>query len=82
MTCFVSTPVTSNNTYTGILLLLMRLKERKTDLIVSLNLPDLSVTADNLMVDQDQLSLRLQDARAAIDEVVSSFEIKDWGLFL
>lgn len=82
VTCFVSSPANSDGKYTGILVLLMRLVDQKTDLLVTCNVPDLSVLDDAAVGDRPQLSQRLQDARLLIDEVASSFEIMDWNLFI
>lgn len=74
--------MTENGTYTAILVLLMRLEEKVTDLVVSLNLPGVSITEDAATNgDQAQLSTRLQDGRTAMAEIISSFDIKDWTLF-
>jgi len=81
LTCFVSAPPTNTGKYTGILMLLVRLAAQTTDIVVTFNLPGLSVHEDVVVSDQDSLSTRLQTARAAIAGIVDSFDIKDWTLF-
>jgi hypothetical protein len=62
-------------------MLLVRLAAQTTDIVVTFNLPGLSVHEDVVVSDQDSLSTRLQTARAAIAGIVDSFDIKDWTLF-
>ena len=81
LTCFVSSPANTDGRYTGILLLLARLEDQTTDLVVTFNLPDLSVHEDVLVADQDALSTRLQSARTVMADIIASLQIKDWKLF-
>jgi len=79
--CFVSSPANESGRYTGILLLLARLKDHTTDMAITFNLPDLSIHDDVVVVDQDALSARLQMARTVMAEIIASLQIKDWTLF-
>lgn len=70
--------------FTGILLVLVRLIEQKTDIVITVNVPH--VPGEYLKEDVDFAAARqgpLMDAAASIKQhILQTFEIKDYGLFV
>lgn len=65
--------------YVYIHLLLLRLKEQGTDLMVSVNIPHYPDEYEKPK--QGEATRLMKDSETVKDRILESFEIKDWGLF-
>ena len=84
---FMQTPPTSNPhpnrktpEFTYIHLLLLRLKEQGTDVIISINIPHYPGEYTKAQSEGGETQL-MRESGAVREGVLQSFEIKDWGLF-
>ncbi|KAF2851261.1 Mog1p/PsbP-like protein [Plenodomus tracheiphilus IPT5] len=84
---FIQTPPTPNPNprrkvpeFTYIHLLLLRLKEQGTDIMVTLNIPHYAGEYEKAAGEDGQTQL-MKDSKVAREKVLESFEIKEWGLF-
>lgn len=72
--------------FTGILLTLLRLKDQKTDILISVNVPHTRVRGDyepdKLDFSTGQLSPLLEFGKEAHEKILETFDIKDWTLFV
>lgn len=72
--------------FTGIILTLLRLKEQKTDIVISVNVPHTKVRGDYEPEDLDlangKLTPLLESAKAAQDKILETFDFKDWSLLV
>ncbi|KAI4959321.1 hypothetical protein J4E86_003043 [Alternaria arbusti] len=84
---FIQTPPTPNPhpnrktpEFTYIHLLLLRLKEQGTDVMVSVNIPHYAgeYTPAEQQGGETQL---MKDSKAVKEQVLESFQVKEWGLF-
>lgn len=74
-----STPI-----FTTIYLTLIRLVEQKTDIVISLNVPTIpgQTTAQSQLASDGQQTNGDQAAMKGLQETTTTFEIKDWSLFV
>ncbi|KAF1844030.1 Mog1p/PsbP-like protein [Cucurbitaria berberidis CBS 394.84] len=84
---FIQTPPTPNPNprrktpeFTYIHLLLLRLKEQATDLMITINIPHYAGEYQKAAEEGGQTQL-MKDSAALKEKVLESFEIKEWGLF-
>lgn len=70
--------------FIGVLMLLVRLEEQKTDILVFINVPHVKGEYDSSDVDlqAQKLGPLLTQAEEIKQRVLQSFEIKDWSLFV
>lgn len=62
------------------MLLLIRLRDQKTDIVITYNLPDLEAEADEVGPGCVRGS-RYEKALEGMERVAAKFEVKNWGLF-
>ena len=67
--------------YQGILLLLVRLAAEKTDLVISIVMPEMDEMDDPILENQ-VLGARYDKASAVMDRFRETFEIVDWSLLV
>ncbi|KAH7401313.1 hypothetical protein BKA66DRAFT_100149 [Pyrenochaeta sp. MPI-SDFR-AT-0127] len=84
---FIQTPPTPNPNprrkvpeFTYIHLLLLRLKEQGTDLMVTVNIPHYTGEYEKASEEGGKTPL-MRDSAAVKEKVLESFQIKEWGLF-
>lgn len=84
---FLQTPPTPNPNprrkvpeFTYIHLLLLRLKEQGTDIMITINIPHYTREYQKATEEDGQTQL-MKDSKAIREKVLESFEIKEWGLF-
>jgi hypothetical protein len=84
---FIQTPPTPNPNprrkapeFTYIHLLLLRLKEQGTDVLISINIPHYPGEYEKASSEGEQTRL-MKDSAVVKDKVLETFEVKDWGLF-
>jgi hypothetical protein len=70
--------------FTGIVLILIRLAEKKTDILVSINVPHAKgeYREEEIDLASQKVGPLLEKADAIRQKILESFEVKDWGLFL
>ncbi|KAF2084527.1 Mog1p/PsbP-like protein [Saccharata proteae CBS 121410] len=70
--------------FTAILLLLLRLEAQKTDIVVTINVPHApgEYAATEVDFEKKQFGALTERARAALERVRESFEVREWGLFV
>lgn len=70
--------------FTGITLALIRLEQQKTDILIAVNVPHVPGQYDPAEVDPEKgkHGALLQKAIDYRSEIMSTFEIKDWNLFV
>ncbi|KAI9787732.1 MAG: multicopy suppressor of ts gsp1 [Geoglossum umbratile] len=70
--------------FTGLLVTLIRLEAKKTDIVITANVPHIRGNYDegNLDLEQGQLGALLDAALAHQDRIYRTFEVKDWNLFV
>ncbi|USP73097.1 hypothetical protein yc1106_00371 [Curvularia clavata] len=73
-------PVRKTPEYTFIQLLVIRLKEQGTDILVSINSPHYPGEYVPAAAPGEETQL-IREAKGMKDKVLESFEIKEWGLF-
>ena len=68
----------------GVLLTLVRLEDKQTDLVVSVNVPHLAgqYVAGEVDPEKGKLGLLMDRAADMRSKLMESFEVKDWGLFV
>ncbi|KAH9879827.1 hypothetical protein J1614_001851 [Plenodomus biglobosus] len=66
--------------FTYIHLLLLRLKQQGTDIMVTINVPHYAGEYDKAAGEDGQTQL-MKDSLVAREKVLESFEVKEWGLF-
>jgi hypothetical protein len=71
---------TRKNLYQGILLLVVRLEAVTTDIVVSINLPDMDENREGVG-EEGAAGSRYQEALDMMQRVVQTLEVKDYGLF-
>lgn len=80
-------PRANASTYVVILLALVRLEIQMTDVVVTLNLPnipgaqELVSEGENVNFEEGTFSATIQQGQEVLNEVLKSLEVKDWGLF-
>jgi hypothetical protein len=69
--------------FTGILLVLVRLVEKETDIVISINVPHIhdQYSKEDVNLKEQKEGQQLTEARAVRDKILETFAIKDWGLF-
>ncbi|KAF1946609.1 Mog1p/PsbP-like protein [Clathrospora elynae] len=84
---FIQTPQTPNPNprrktpeFTYIHLLLLRLKEQGTDILVTINIPHYPGEYEKASEEGGQTQL-MKDSADVREKVLKSFEIKEWGIF-
>jgi len=84
---FIQTPPTPNPNprrkapeFTYIHLLLLRLEEQGTDVLISINIPHYPGEYEKASSEGEQTPL-MKDCAVVKDKVLETFEVKDWGLF-
>jgi hypothetical protein len=70
--------------FVAILVILIRLEAQKTDIVVTINVPHMPGSYDKDAVDpQDgKFGPLLESAQKVEEQVLDSFEVKDFGLFV
>ncbi|KXS95910.1 hypothetical protein AC578_2629 [Pseudocercospora eumusae] len=70
--------------FVGILLILVRLEEQKTDIVIAINVPHLpgSYVKEDVDPAAGKYGNLLEAGKVVKEKVLESFEIKDWGLFV
>jgi len=66
--------------YTFIHLLLVRLKEQETDILITINVPHYPGEYDKPAMGQQETDL-IKSAKVVGERVLDTFDIKEWGLF-
>jgi hypothetical protein len=84
---FIQTPPSPNPhpnrktpEFTYIHLLLLRLKEQKTDVMISINIPHYPGEYQKAQSEGGETRL-MRESAAVREGVLQSFEVKEWGLF-
>ncbi|KAJ4309083.1 hypothetical protein N0V94_009088 [Neodidymelliopsis sp. IMI 364377] len=62
-------------------LLLLRLKEQGTDLMVQINIPHYPGEYEKPKEGEGEVTQLMKDSEKIKDRILESFEIKEWGLF-
>ncbi|ORY15830.1 hypothetical protein BCR34DRAFT_558141 [Clohesyomyces aquaticus] len=65
--------------FTSIHLLLLRLKEQTTDIVITVNVPH--YPDDYVKAGVGEATQLMKDGEVVKQKILDSFEIKDWGLF-
>lgn len=85
---FIQTPPSPNPhpnrkvpEFTYIQLLLVRLKEQGTDLMISINVPHYAGEYEKAGEGDDGVTPLMRQSEAVKEKILESFEIKEWGLF-
>ncbi len=70
--------------FVGIVLLLVRLAEQKTDILVSVNVPHVAgeYEAGEVDLEKGRLGRLLEKGVEVREKVMESLEVRDWGLFV
>lgn len=70
--------------FTGILLILIRLAEQKTDIVVSVNVPHIpgEYKKEDVDLESQKMGPHLEAGLKFRQRILESFEVKDWGLFV
>ncbi|KAF3033815.1 hypothetical protein E8E12_003567 [Didymella heteroderae] len=82
---FIQTPPTNTNPnrkvpeYVYIHLMLLRLKEQETDLMISVNIPH--YPGEYEKPKEGQTTQLMEDSEKVKDRILETFDIKDWSLF-
>ncbi|KAF2237459.1 Mog1p/PsbP-like protein [Viridothelium virens] len=89
LSLFATEPVPSlqnsrHQKYTSILLVLLRLEEKQTDIVITVNVPHEPGSWESGTIDPEngRLGSLLEAASAYQEKILASFEIKDWNLFV
>ncbi|EDU45890.1 Mog1 domain containing protein [Pyrenophora tritici-repentis] len=84
---FVQTPPSINPhpnrktpEYTFIHLLLLRLKEQETDILITINVPHYPGEYEKPAMGQQETEL-MRSSKLVREKVLETFEVKEWGLF-
>ncbi|XPS91459.1 hypothetical protein M3J09_000877 [Ascochyta lentis] len=84
---FIQTPPPNTNPsrkvpeFVYIHLLLLRLREQDTDLMISVNIPHYSGEYEKPKEGEGEVTQLMKDSEKIKDRILESFEIKEWGLF-
>ncbi|KAH6637681.1 hypothetical protein C7974DRAFT_146281 [Boeremia exigua] len=84
---FIQTPPPDTNPgrkvpeFVYIHLMLLRLKEQGTDLMVSVNIPHYPGEYEKSKNGEDEVTPLMKEGELMKDKILESFEIKEWGLF-
>ncbi|KAI9827634.1 MAG: hypothetical protein M1819_006923 [Sarea resinae] len=72
-----------NPQHTTILLTLLRLPEKKTDILITINIPYIPSEAAREQIDFEagNFGSHVEAMKEVRERVLKSFEIRDWGLF-
>lgn len=72
-----------SQTFTAILLILIRLAAHQTDVVITINVPHVEekYIEGNVNLEAQQLGPQLEEAVQMRDEILKTFQIKDWSLF-
>lgn len=62
-------------------LMLLRLKEQETDLMVSVNIPHYTGEYEKPKEGEGELTQLMKDSEKIRERICETFEVKDWGLF-
>jgi hypothetical protein len=62
-------------------LMLLRLKEQDTDIIVTVNIPHYAGEYEKPKEGEGDVTQLMKDSEAVKSRILESFNIKDWGLF-
>ncbi|KAF2121934.1 hypothetical protein BDV96DRAFT_134193 [Lophiotrema nucula] len=65
--------------FTSIHLLLLRLKEQSTDIVITVNVPHYA--GQYVKSAEGEKTQMMKDGEAVKEKILETFEIKDWGLF-
>lgn len=65
--------------FTVIQLILIRLVSQETDIVISVNVPH--VPGENRDQDVDVTAEKMATAKGIRDQILQTFEVRDWGLF-
>lgn len=65
--------------YVYIHLMLLRLKEQETDLMISVNIPH--YPGEYKKPKEGEATPLMKDSEKVKDRILETFDIKDWGLF-
>ncbi|KXS95888.1 hypothetical protein AC579_10579 [Pseudocercospora musae] len=70
--------------FVGIVLIVVRLEEQKTDIVIAVNVPHLpgSYAKEDVNPAAGKYGNLLEAGKVVKEKVLESFEIKDWGLFV
>jgi hypothetical protein len=70
--------------FTGIFLILVRLEEQKTDIVISVNVPHVPGEYKKEEVDlpSQKMGPHLEAATTIRQRILETFEVKDWTLFV
>lgn len=65
-------------------MILIRLKEQKTDIVVTVNVPHLpnSYDENEMTPEEGKLGPLMESASKVKERVLDTFEVKDFGLFI
>lgn len=84
---FIQTPPPNTNPsrkvpeFVYIHLMLLRLKEQDTDLMISVNIPHYSGEYEKPKEGDGEVTQLMKESEKIKDRILESFEIKEWGLF-
>jgi hypothetical protein len=70
--------------FTGIMLFLLRLKEQKTDITITVNAPHVpgEYNPEEIDLPSQKLGKLLNQAATYRQKISETFEIRDWSLFV
>ncbi|EGP83627.1 unnamed protein product [Zymoseptoria tritici ST99CH_1A5] len=70
--------------FVGVIMILIRLKEQKTDIVVTVNVPHLpnSYDENEMTPEEGKLGPLMESASKVKERVLDTFEVKDFGLFI
>ncbi|KAF1808466.1 Mog1p/PsbP-like protein [Eremomyces bilateralis CBS 781.70] len=69
--------------WTAILLALVRLPEKGTDIVITVNVPHVpSFHPENIDIGNEQFDEFVKDGLDVMEQVMATFDVKDWNLFV
>lgn len=66
-----------------ILLVLVRLPQKGTDIVITVNIPHVpGFHSDEITIGGDKFNEFVKDGLSLLEQILATFEIKDWSLFV
>ena len=69
--------------FTAVIMILIRLAQESTDLMITINIPHVQGQYEphEISMEDGRTGGLINEGQKIRDQVISSFQIKDWGLF-
>ena len=69
--------------FTAVIMIIVRLAQQNTDILITINVPHVKGEYDprEINLEDGRTGAMINDAQKIRDQIIATFQIKDWGLF-